>query len=233
MGFYFRPVSIAALLQGYIPAPSRLHNPVLRRGPTHYDCPSGFGFPPEIAGDHLFQPREKISGRILRKTGSLAWGADPIRSFVPANETGQKRETMYKNNVELIGFLGKNAQVRTANTNDNEFTVLSIATQEYWKDEETGEWQKATEWHSVICNNALGKYAAGLTKGTHILVEGVLRSRTYTLQTGSGKEREEKQIRSWFVKANSIVKLDRPGKDVPSDSAPSEADPAETYESDF
>jgi single-strand DNA-binding protein len=140
---------------------------------------------------------------------------------------------MYKNNVELIGFLGKDAQVRTANTNDNEFTVLSIATQESWKDKETGEWQKATEWHSVICNNALGKYAAGLAKGTHVLIEGVLRSRTYTLQTGSGKKREEKQIRSWFVKANSIVKLDRPGKDAPTDSAPSEADPAETYEGDF
>ena len=140
---------------------------------------------------------------------------------------------MYKNNVELIGFLGKDAQVRTANTNDNEFTVLSIATQESWKDKETGEWQKATEWHNVICNNALGKYAAGLTKGTHLLVEGVLRSRTYTIQTGSGKKREDKQIRSWFVKANRLVKLGRSGNDAPTDSAPSEADPAETYEGDF
>ena len=139
---------------------------------------------------------------------------------------------MYKNNVELIGFLGKDAQVRTANSNDNEFTVLSIATQESWKDKETGEWQKATEWHSVICNNALGKYAAGLTKGTHLLVEGVLRSRTYTIQTGSGKKREDKQIRSWFIKATSILKLDRPGKGVEDSESP-EAEPAEAHESDF
>jgi single-strand DNA-binding protein len=157
----------------------------------------------------------------------------PFALRCPQTKQGRKEKTMYKNNVELIGFLGKDAQVRTANTNDNEFTVLSIATQESWKDKETGEWQKATEWHSVICNNALGKYAAGLAKGAHVLIEGVLRNRTYTLQTGSGKKREEKQIRSWFVKANSIVKLDRPGKDAPTDSAPSEADPAETYEGDF
>jgi hypothetical protein len=32
---------------------------------------------------------------------------------------------MYKNNAELIGFLGKDVQVRTANSNDNEFTVFS------------------------------------------------------------------------------------------------------------
>ena len=86
--------------------------------------------------------------------------------------------------------------MRTANSNDNEFTELSIATQESRKDKETGEWQKATEWLSVISNNALAKYAAGLTKGTHLLVEGVLRSRTYTVQTGSGKKREDKQIQS-------------------------------------
>ena len=139
---------------------------------------------------------------------------------------------MYKNNVELIGFLGEDAQVRTANTNDNEFTVLSVATQESWKDKETGEWQKATEWHSVICNNALGKYAAGLTKGTHVLIEGVLRSRTYTVQTGSGKKREDKQIRSWFVKANSIIKLDRPGKGAEDPESP-EAEPADAHAGDF
>jgi hypothetical protein len=53
------------------------------------------------------------------------------------------------------------------------------------------------------------------------------------LQTGSGKKREEKQIRSWFVKANRIVKLDRPGNDAPTDSAPSEAETAQNYEGDF
>ena len=137
-----------------------------------------------------------------------------------------------KNNVELIGFLGKDAQVRTANSNDNEFTVLSIATQESWKDKETGEWQRATEWHSVICNNALGKYAAGLTKGTHLLVEGVLRRGTYTIQSGSGKKREDKQIRSWFIKAISILKLDRPGKGA-EDSESLETESAEAHESDF
>ena len=74
--------------------------------------------------------------------------------------------------------------------------------------------------------------AAGLTKGTHLLVEGVLRSRTYTLQTGSGKKREDKQIRSWFIKATSILKLDRPGKGA-EDSGTPETEPAEAHESDF
>jgi single-strand DNA-binding protein len=139
---------------------------------------------------------------------------------------------MFKNNVLLAGFIGSDAQVKTANSNGNEFTVLSVATQESWKDKETGEWQKATEWHSVICNNGLGKYAASLTKGTHVLVEGVLRSRTYSLQMASGKKKEEKQIRTWFIRATSVTKLDRPSKDAGGDDA-TVSDQAEHYEGDF
>ena len=139
---------------------------------------------------------------------------------------------MFKNNVEIIGFLGGDAQVKTAATNNHEFTVLSVATQESWKDKESGEWQKATEWHSVICNNGLGKYAASLTKGTHVLVEGVLRSRTYSLEVGVGKKKQDKQIRTWFIKATRVIKLDRPSRDAAgSEGCASES--AENYEGDF
>jgi single-strand DNA-binding protein len=65
---------------------------------------------------------------------------------------------MQKNSVELIGFLGKDAQVKQSN--DSNFTVLSVATKESWKNKETGEWQSRTEWHQVLAAGKLGEYAA-------------------------------------------------------------------------
>jgi single-stranded DNA-binding protein len=38
---------------------------------------------------------------------------------------------MQKNSVELIGFLGKDAEVKQSNNSN--FTLLSVATKESWK----------------------------------------------------------------------------------------------------
>jgi single stranded DNA-binding protein len=54
------------------------------------------------------------------------------------------------NRVSLIGFLGKDAEVKT-NRNNARFTVLSLATKRSWKDRETGEWQSKSTWHRIIC----------------------------------------------------------------------------------
>ena len=68
------------------------------------------------------------------------------------------------------------------------------------------------------------EFAATLKKGTHIEVEGELRSREYVSpKTGSPQ-------RSWEVRVASILKLDRAAKPSPSaepavQSAPEEAGP--------
>ena len=46
---------------------------------------------------------------------------------------------MYKNTVNLIGFLGKDAEVKAAQDNSTNFTVLSLATKESWKNKQTNE----------------------------------------------------------------------------------------------
>ena len=121
---------------------------------------------------------------------------------------------MYKNAVNLIGFLGKDAEVKAAQDNSTNFTVLSLATKENWKNKETSEWESRTEWHRILAFGKLGDFAATLTKGAHIEVEGALRSREQTLELkGSSKKNPEtKTIRSWFVRAESIRKLDRAEK---------------------
>ena len=114
---------------------------------------------------------------------------------------------MYQNKVTLIGFLGKDAEVR-ANKNHS-FTTLSLATKSSYKKD--GEYISHTEWHRCIVFGKLSEFAKTLTKGAHIQVEGPLRSREY-----DSKKTDTKQ-RIWEIRVNSILKLDRAEKSVPED----------------
>src|SRR5262245_4584842 len=89
---------------------------------------------------------------------------------------------MYQNRVTLIGFLGKDAEIRTTKS-QTQFTVLSLATKRSWKDRETGERQSRTTWHRCVVWGKLAEFAASLTKGAHVQVEGEIRTREYTPQS--------------------------------------------------
>jgi single-strand DNA-binding protein len=123
---------------------------------------------------------------------------------------------MYKNAVNLIGFLGKDAGVKAAQDNSTNFTVFSLAIKESWKNKQTNEWESRTEWHRILAFGKVGDFAATLTKGAHIEVEGTLRSREQTLELKgrSKKNPETKNVRSWFIRVESIRKLDRAEKAV-------------------
>jgi single-strand DNA-binding protein len=87
---------------------------------------------------------------------------------------------MYQNRATLIGFLGKDAEVKTTKTNNTSFTILSLATKRSWKDRETGERQSQTTWHRCVVFGKLAEFAATLLKGAHVQVEGDIRTREYT-----------------------------------------------------
>ncbi len=117
---------------------------------------------------------------------------------------------MYANRVSLTGFLGKDAEVKTTR-NDASFTVLSLATKRSWKDRTTGERQSETTWHRIIAWGQLGEYAANLRKGTHLQIEGELRTRDYVEKAGGKKSAEAKKSIT-EIRATAIAKLDRPKK---------------------
>jgi single-strand DNA-binding protein len=123
---------------------------------------------------------------------------------------------MYANRVSLTGFLGKDAEVKTTRNNSS-FTVLSLATKRSWKDRESGERQSQTTWHRIIAWGRLGEYAAGLTKGAHLQIEGEIRTREYVQKTG-GKESADVKKSTTEIRATDIAKLDRPMKDTTSDA---------------
>lgn len=115
---------------------------------------------------------------------------------------------MYKNHVELIGFLGQDPELKSS-ANGRAFTRLSVATTERWKDKE-GDYQERTEWHTVFCWGKRAEAAARLLKkGSHVLVEGQLRSRPVT------NEQTGEVITRWAIQANTFIPL-RPEKAEPT-----------------
>jgi single-strand DNA-binding protein len=115
------------------------------------------------------------------------------------------------NRVSLIGFLGKDAEVKTTRNNAR-FTVLSLATKRSWKVRETGEWQSKSTWHRIICWGRLADYAAGFTKGAHLQVEGEITTREYVEKTGGNKSAEVKKSIT-EIRASQIATLTHPKKD--------------------
>lgn len=131
---------------------------------------------------------------------------------------------MYQNRLTLIGFLGKDAEPRMTQTSQAFYTVLRLATKTSWKDRTSGEWQSRTEWHRCLVWGRLGEFAATLSKGAHVQIEGELRSRTYIEQLGEGKRKKTLvERRVWEVRVESILKLDRAERQEPTADEPTEA----------
>lgn len=116
---------------------------------------------------------------------------------------------MYQNRVTLIGFLGQDAEVKTTRHNAS-FTVLSVATKRSWKDRESGEWHSRSAWHRCIVWGKLGEFAATLTKGAHIQIEGEIRTRQYTDKNANNPSSARKTVIE--IRVVSLSKLDRTAK---------------------
>ena len=91
------------------------------------------------------------------------------------------------NKVILIGNLGQKPEIRYTQTN-SAIAKISIATTESWKDKETGDMKKKTEWHNVVFfgkpAETIGKY---LDKGSKIYVEGKLQTRKWQDKDGNDR----------------------------------------------
>ena len=98
------------------------------------------------------------------------------------------------NKVIIVGNLGRDPEMRTFPSGDQVANV-TIATTDKWKDKQTGEMKEATEWHRVVFNGRLAEIAGQyLRKGSQVYVEGSLRTRKWTDQ--SGVEKYSTEIRA-------------------------------------
>ena len=91
------------------------------------------------------------------------------------------------NKVIIVGNLGKDPEMRSFPSGDQVANV-TIATTDKWKDKQSGEMKEATEWHRVVFNGRLAEIAGQyLRKGSQVYVEGSLRTRKWTDQSGQDK----------------------------------------------
>lgn len=83
------------------------------------------------------------------------------------------------NQVNLIGHLGKDPELRTM-ANSDTVCSFSLATSEQWKDRQTGEKKSRTEWHNIVVWGPLSKVCAQyLKKGSQVYIGGKLRTREW------------------------------------------------------
>jgi single-strand DNA-binding protein len=96
------------------------------------------------------------------------------------------------NKVIIVGNLGNDPDTRYM-PSGSAVTNLSVATNESWKDKQTGEQKDRTEWHKVAMFGRLAEIAAEyLRKGSQVYIEGKLRTRKW--QDKDGQDRYTTEI---------------------------------------
>ena len=91
------------------------------------------------------------------------------------------------NKVVIVGTLGKDPEIRYAD-NGNAVVNISVATNESWKDRETGEAQQRTEWHRIVIFGKLGEIASTyLKKGSQAYFEGKIKTSKWQDQEGNDR----------------------------------------------
>jgi single-strand DNA-binding protein len=87
-----------------------------------------------------------------------------------------------KNLILLEGRLGADPAIKYA-ASGLAICNFNIAISEGYKDAKSGEWVQKATWHRIVCFDALAVEAEqnqSIRKGSLVLVEGKLQTRTYT-----------------------------------------------------
>ncbi len=110
------------------------------------------------------------------------------------------------NKVILIGTLGKDPELKYT-PQGTAVAKFSMATNESFKDKQSGEWKERTEWHNIVCWQRTAEVASEyLKKGRKVYIEGRLTTRSW-----DDKETGQKKYMTEVV-ANDLVLLgDRQG----------------------
>ena len=91
------------------------------------------------------------------------------------------------NKVIIVGNLGGDPETRYM-PSGSAVTNMTVATNESWKDKQTGEQKDRTEWHKVAMFGRLAEIAAEyLRKGSQVYIEGKLRTRKWQGQDGQDR----------------------------------------------
>jgi single-strand DNA-binding protein len=106
------------------------------------------------------------------------------------------------NRVTILGNLGNDPELKYT-ASGSAIANLTVATSEEWKDKTTGESKSLTEWHRVVLFGKLAEVAGEyLRKGSQVYIEGQLRTRKWTDQSG-----QEKYTTEIVVGMNGVMQM--------------------------
>ena len=113
---------------------------------------------------------------------------------------------MSLNQVQIIGNLCADPELRNF-SNGGKVCNLRIATNETWKDKNTGERRERAEYHSVaIFSEPLARVAEQyLRKGSKVFIQGKLQTRKWQDQSGADRYSTEIVLQGYDAK---LVMLD-------------------------
>ncbi|GAB1397780.1 MAG TPA: single-stranded DNA-binding protein [Saprospiraceae bacterium] len=105
-----------------------------------------------------------------------------------------------KNNVQLIGYVGKDPEMISFNS-DKKLVKMSIATSDSYQ--KNGEWKNETQWHNVVAWGRTADYIhQNVKKGNEVALMGKLNHRSY-----ENKEGQTQSITEIVV--NELVKISK------------------------
>ncbi len=91
------------------------------------------------------------------------------------------------NKAIILGSLGQDPDIRYT-AGGAAVANISIATNEQWKDKESGEMQERTEWHRVVFFGRLAEIAGEyLHKGSQVYIEGRIQTRKWQDKEGNDR----------------------------------------------
>ena len=91
------------------------------------------------------------------------------------------------NKAIIVGTLGQDPEIRYT-ANGSAVANIRVATNESWKDKQTGEQQERTEWHSIVMWGRLAEIAQQyLKKGSQAYFEGRIQTRKWQDQSGNDR----------------------------------------------
>ena len=91
------------------------------------------------------------------------------------------------NKAIILGSLGQDPDIRYT-AGGAAVANISIATNEQWKDKESGEMQERTEWHRVVFFGRLAEIVGEyLRKGSQVYIEGRIQTRKWQDKEGNDR----------------------------------------------
>lgn len=117
------------------------------------------------------------------------------------------------NKAIIIGNVGGDPETKYMPSGDA-VTNLTVATNESWKNKQTGEQKERTEWHRVVMFKRLAEIAAEyLRKGSQVYIEGKLQTNKWQDKDGNDRYTTE-------IIANEMQMLGGKGEAKPKPATP-------------